>query len=53
MKAAGYHDIGPDEIPAVDLSGAGRAKVMAGVLALEGARIAGPIQGLTTTRRDS
>jgi quercetin 2,3-dioxygenase len=48
MKPAGYRDIGSVEIPAVDLPGGGRAKVIAGTLRGEGDAVAGPMQGLTT-----
>ena len=44
MKPAGYRDLQPDEIPAVDLPDGGRAKVVAG--SLQG--VAGPIRGLST-----
>jgi len=48
MKPAGYRDIQPEEIPAAELSGGGRVKVIAGTLELEGRRIPGPIQGTST-----
>ncbi|RJG07946.1 pirin family protein [Noviherbaspirillum cavernae] len=48
MKAAGYRDIQPDEIPAVALPGGGQAKVIAGTLHTDGKSVAGAIQGLTT-----
>jgi redox-sensitive bicupin YhaK (pirin superfamily) len=48
MKPAGYRDIQPDEIPAVDLPGGGRVKVIAGTLNVAGLDTGGPIQGLTT-----
>ena len=48
MKTAAYRDIQPDEIPAVELPGGGRVKVIAGALTLEGRRIEGPIRGSTT-----
>jgi hypothetical protein len=48
MKPAGYRDIQPEEIPAVDLPGGGRVKVIAGALALEGREVAGPVRGLST-----
>jgi redox-sensitive bicupin YhaK (pirin superfamily) len=44
MKPAGYRDIQPEEIPAIELAGGGRAKVIAGTLA----GTAGPIQGGST-----
>jgi redox-sensitive bicupin YhaK (pirin superfamily) len=48
MKPAGYRDIQPDDIPAVDLPGGGQAKVIAGTLDVAGRQTTGPIQGLTT-----
>lgn len=48
MKPAGYRDIEPSEIPVVELPGGGRVKVIAGTLDMDGAKTAGPIQGLTT-----
>src|SRR5438874_13475047 len=48
MKAAGYRDIQPDEIPVVALPGGGQVKVIAGTLSLGGRTTPGPIQGLTT-----
>lgn len=48
MKAAGYRDIAPHEIPAVDLSGGGRVKVIAGAVEIGGAKTNGPIAGGTT-----
>jgi redox-sensitive bicupin YhaK (pirin superfamily) len=48
MKPAAYRDIQPDEIPAVDLPGGGRVKVIAGTLDVAGRETPGPIQGLTT-----
>jgi redox-sensitive bicupin YhaK (pirin superfamily) len=48
MKPASYRDIQPSEIPAVSLSGSGRAKVIAGTLIMNGRPTPGPIQGLTT-----
>jgi quercetin 2,3-dioxygenase len=48
MKPAGYRDIQPDEIPAVELPGGGRVKVIAGTLIQDGRETRGPIQGLTT-----
>jgi len=44
MKPAGYRDLQPDEIPAVELPGGGRGKVVAGTLN----GTAGPIQGGST-----
>ena len=48
MKPASYRDIDPSEIPAVDLPGGGRAKVIAGTLQLADRSVPGPIQGLST-----
>ena len=48
MKPAGYRDIDPSEIPAVELAGGGRVKLIAGTLAFDGRSVAGPIQGLAT-----
>jgi len=48
MKPASYRDIQPSEIPVVPLPGGGRAKVIAGILLLDGGSTPGPIQGLTT-----
>ena len=48
MKPPSYRDIDPAEIPAVDLPGGGRAKVIAGTLELAGRTVPGPIQGLST-----
>ena len=48
MKAAGYRDIDPGEIPVAKLSGGGTLKVIAGTVEVEGVKTAGPIQGLTT-----
>jgi quercetin 2,3-dioxygenase len=48
MKPAGYRDIQPEEIPAVELPAGGRVKVIAGALALDGREVAGPVRGLST-----
>jgi quercetin 2,3-dioxygenase len=48
MKAAGYRDIDPSEIPVVRLDSGGQIKVIAGNIELNGKSTAGPIQGLTT-----
>jgi redox-sensitive bicupin YhaK (pirin superfamily) len=48
MKPAAYRDIRPEEIPQVVLPGGGEARVIAGSLVLEGRKIAGPVQGLST-----
>ncbi|MBS1191434.1 MAG: pirin protein [Rhodocyclaceae bacterium] len=48
MKPAAYRDIQPEEIPAADLPGGGRVKVIAGTAAVDGEAVAGPIRGLST-----
>lgn len=48
MRAAGYRDIQPDEIPVVELEAGGRAKVIAGILNLGGREIRGAVQGSFT-----
>lgn len=48
MKAAGYRDIQPEEIPVRSLSGGGQVKVIAGTLVADGTRVTGPIHGLST-----
>lgn len=48
MKAAGYRDIAPHEIPAVDLPGGGRVKVIAGTVDIGNAGTRGPIAGGAT-----
>ena len=48
MKPAGYRDIQPEEIPAVDLASGGRVKVIAGTLDADGVATPGPIRGITT-----
>jgi len=48
MKPAKYRDIAAREIPVVDLAGGGRVKVIAGTITVDGRKVAGPIQGLTT-----
>ena len=48
MKAAGYRDIEPSEIPAIDLPDGGRAKVIAGAVEIGGKRTEGPIHGGST-----
>jgi len=45
MKPAGYRDIQPDEIPAVELPGGGQAKIIAGAF---DPKVAGPVRGLAT-----
>lgn len=48
MKPASYKDIPAEDIPVAALPGGGSAKVIAGTLEIDGRKIAGPIQGLTT-----
>jgi len=48
MKPAGYRDIPAAAIPAVELAGGGRVKVIAGTLRLDGRETPGPMQGLST-----
>ena len=48
MKPASYRDIDPSEMPVVALPGGGRVKVIAGTVEVDGARMPGPMQGLTT-----
>jgi quercetin 2,3-dioxygenase len=48
MKPAGYRDLQAEEIPALELAGGGRAKVIAGALVRDGKSTPGPIQGLAT-----
>jgi redox-sensitive bicupin YhaK (pirin superfamily) len=48
MKPAGYCDIPAGQIPAVQLSGGGRVRVIAGTLEADGRSTAGPMQGLST-----
>ena len=48
MKPAGYRDIPAAQIPVVPLPGGGRARVIAGTLAVEERATAGPIDGLST-----
>ncbi len=48
MKPAGYRDLQAEEIPARELAGGGRAKVIAGTLVQGGKSTPGPIQGLAT-----
>ncbi|HYD94436.1 MAG TPA: pirin family protein [Noviherbaspirillum sp.] len=48
MKPASYRDIPPSEIPVAALAGGGTVKVIAGSLEVDGSRVAGPIQGLST-----
>jgi quercetin 2,3-dioxygenase len=48
MKAAGYRDLDPSEIPAVSLPGGGSVKVIAGTVGVDGQEIHGPIERGTT-----
>jgi quercetin 2,3-dioxygenase len=48
MKPAGYRDIGPEEIPCLQLAQGGQIKAIAGQLELEGKQVAGPIAGGAT-----
>ncbi len=48
MKTAGYRDIPAATIPALELPGGGRVKVIAGTLQTSAGAMAGPIQGLST-----
>ena len=48
MKAAGYRDIAPDEIPVLELEQGGRIKIIAGEIHINNQFLRGPIYGLTT-----
>jgi redox-sensitive bicupin YhaK (pirin superfamily) len=48
MKPASYRDIDAADIPRVDLPGGGTAKVIAGVLTVDGVQTRGAVQGITT-----
>jgi redox-sensitive bicupin YhaK (pirin superfamily) len=48
MKPAGYRDIPPSEIPVAGLPDGGKVKLIAGSLNIDGKRVDGPIQGLST-----
>jgi quercetin 2,3-dioxygenase len=48
MKPAGYRDIQPAEIPTASLANGGQVKVLAGSADVDGKKVGGPIQGLTT-----
>jgi redox-sensitive bicupin YhaK (pirin superfamily) len=48
MKPAVYQDLPAARIPAVELKGGGRVKVIAGTLVADGRPTPGPMQGLTT-----
>lgn len=49
MKPAGYQDIQAEEIPKTSLANGGSVKVIAGSYEDRDKRVAGPIQGITTT----
>ena len=48
MKAAGYRDITPNEIPVLELEQGGRIKIIAGEIQYNQQQLRGPIYGLTT-----
>lgn len=48
MKAAGYRDILPNEIPVLELEQGGRIKIIAGEIQFNQQQLRGPIYGLTT-----
>jgi redox-sensitive bicupin YhaK (pirin superfamily) len=48
MKAAGYRDIAPNEIPVLELEQGGRIKIIAGEIQFNEQQLRGPIYGLTT-----
>lgn len=48
MKPASYRDIAPEAIARSALAGGGEVKVIAGTLSVDGRRVAGPIQGVST-----
>jgi len=48
MKPASYRDIPPEAIPQLALAGGGQVKVIAGMLAVDGSNVGGPIQGNST-----
>jgi redox-sensitive bicupin YhaK (pirin superfamily) len=48
MKPAGYRDIEPSEIPTTSLRDGGTVKVIAGTIAIDGVKTAGPVTGGTT-----
>lgn len=48
MKPAGYRDIPPTEIPTAAIAGGGSVKVIAGSAQVDGRKVEGPIQGLST-----
>lgn len=48
MKAAGYRDIAPSEIPVAALPGGGSVKIIAGSAEVDGRVVEGPVRGLST-----
>ena len=48
MKPAAYRDVQPEAIPLVGMAGGVQVKVIAGVLAVDGESVAGPVQGIST-----
>jgi redox-sensitive bicupin YhaK (pirin superfamily) len=48
MKAAGYRDITPNEIPVLELALGGRIKIISGEIQFNQQQLRGPIYGLTT-----
>ena len=48
MKAAGYRDIAPNEIPVLELEQGSRIKIIAGEIHINNQFLRGPIYGLTT-----
>ena len=48
MKPAGYRNVRPDEIPAVDLPGGGQMRLLAGRLKTDGSVFEGPVSGVTS-----
>lgn len=48
MKPAHYRDIPASDIPVAALPGGGRVKLIAGSLQIDGRKISGPVQGLST-----
>src|ERR1043165_8238488 len=48
MKAAGYRDLDPSDIPVVDLPKGGRVKVISGVVEVSGTTTRGPVAPGTT-----
>jgi redox-sensitive bicupin YhaK (pirin superfamily) len=53
MKPAGYRDIPAGQIPAVQLSGGGRVRVIAGTLEADGRSTAGPCRASAPSRSTS